>query len=278
MKLQKYYESYRQLSYSNLNNQLSIATHKTQNSKTQRIGNTLKTVLPDITILQQCQPKDCQVYPERHIYGIQSHFIPVLCNITQNQTIINVQFNKINFAKMIKIYTEIYASTENKNKQSFKEKVAKQAYQILNKLHNQTTFSLQFIRENSRLIQNAIDFQLIQIQYTDNVQQLDPANKVIYALEDYQLKASTTLHLQDNLYIYHNTITTKQLWSNVSHIPDYQFKTYRSITLEYDIRKPNVNLVFLFEHDQQLQKTLDNFIIETRQEFGEVKKQIQIKK
>jgi len=85
---------------------------------------------------------------------------------------------------------------------------------------------------------------------------------------------ATTLRMGKYLYVYHGKVSTRQLWKDIENIPDYQFQVYRSITLENDVRRPNHNIVYLFEHEQLLQKTLHSFMIETRHEFGVIHKDI----
>jgi len=146
MELSQNYENYRSLSYSNLNDQIFLSRQRNPNSKITRVGNALKTILPDVTILQQCKKQNCTVFPERHIYGIQSSFIPVLCNISPNDTIANMHFNLINFGKMTKLHSSLYHSTSATNKTKFKEMIARQTFQILQALQNKTKLSLNFIR------------------------------------------------------------------------------------------------------------------------------------
>jgi len=267
MNLTQHYEQYRALSYSNLNNQINLARQAQSNQREIRVGNVLKTVLPDVTILQQCNPSRCKVLPERHIYGIPTSFIPVLCSEDPEQIIMHVTFNEQNFKKMIKLHAQLYQSTDAEKRETFKEKLANQSYKILTQLHNKTHLSLQYVKDNSKLLQSAQDYHLIQIEFSSQVLQLDPENRVVKDRNSYKIKEVTSLHYGEYLYLYHGYLTTRQLWNTTQHIPDYQFQEYRKISLEYDSRAGDSNLVYLFEHEQMLQKTLSHFIIETRQHF-----------
>jgi len=86
----------------------------------------------------------------------------------------HVSFNQQNFQKMLKLHAHLYQSTEAKEKEMFKEKLANQSFQILTQLHNKTHLSLQYIRDNSKLLQSAQDYHLIQIEFSSQVLQLDP--------------------------------------------------------------------------------------------------------
>jgi len=110
------------------------------------------------------------------------------------------------------------------------------SYDLLLKFQNKTELTWNFTQHNKQYIQLAIQYQLITIQYSPIIQQLDTENKVIANFDEYVIPPTTSYRSGDKLYVYqgHQTLTIN--WTDVQDQPAFKFQMYWQINLQFDSR------------------------------------------
>lgn len=162
MDLQKMYDDLCDLSYVNIRSQLITSSIKKINTGRILVGNILKTVTPDVTMLQTChkiQVNECQVFPKKYFGITYTTFIPVLCDLQPTTVIAFVKFNPTNYFKMLRLKNYMYNSLHDSDKQrQFERYTAQVSFDLLTKFQNLTQLTWNFTPNNQQLVQFALQY------------------------------------------------------------------------------------------------------------------------